>query len=281
MLERANSAAANLLFALFCAIWPLMAFGVSPLFGVFLGAFLWPGAIYFLGRALTFQVEPDLLPSPAPAPNKPRVEVLSTGRTREDNRRALLIWVTATHSGWPRSCQHEFANFVADSLGDHRWDGTNTSPLFSNARSAYFADPRFRRGPSVELHPIRSTKQLWHPTLKKRMKLSPPPGVMKHLRAMLAHEEIGLVVIDLFPDTDELILYELFINPDLRRSGNGSATLRAVEDHAWRIGRRRVTLEARQIDPPSMSEPELVRWYQARGYTKSPRLEGGLEKRLK
>ncbi len=268
MIPRVKSVAANLFLAVCCGAWPLFLARASPLFGVFIGMFLWPLGVYYLFQALTLKVEDEFLPrSPSPPA---RVEAPTTGETRADNYAALLDWVARYHPGWPRSAQHRFAAFLSNHFGTWRWSGDNETPIFSEAIDAYLADRERHPPVFIDLTAISTSESLGHTALKRRMDQAPRTPQTAHFRATLRGEEVGFVVLDLPEHSADVVLYELYVNPNTRGRGMGSEILRTVEDFAWRLQRPRVLLRPRQIDPDSMTNSELATWYAERGYVPAP-----------
>ncbi len=264
MIPRLKSVGANLFIGAFCILWPVFLATASPLLGIFIGLFLWPLGVLYFARAVTGRIEDDLLPESPPPPK--RVPVQATGPVDEGNYLSLLDWVTENHPGWPRSSHRQFARFLADYFGSRRWSGDNTEPMFADGVRAHLAYEQDHPEIRIELKEISTREELGHFGLKDRLDLSPSTPQTHHYRALASGWEVGFVVLDLPPHQAEMVLYELFLIPNKRRQGFGTATLRAVEDFAWSSRRPNVFVLPRRIDSTSMSDSDLVQWYQARGY---------------
>jgi hypothetical protein len=134
---RFKSVGANLFFTVFCLVWPVWLYQGSPLLGAVLAIFLWPLAIFFLGRIARLRIERDLLPSTVELPPAAKVRVPHTGNPRRDNARALGDWVAAIHPGWPPQTRSAFVDFMVERFGTERWDGGVDSRVFADGVKAY------------------------------------------------------------------------------------------------------------------------------------------------
>lgn len=77
--------------------------------------------------------------------------------------------------------------------------------------------------------------------------------------------EAALVVLDVWRGSDDVVLYELFVAARCRGIGIGTATLTEVEKYTTRLGRSRVKLIPRSLDP-NVNDEVLIQWYCKRGY---------------
>jgi GNAT superfamily N-acetyltransferase len=93
-----------------------------------------------------------------------------------------------------------------------------------------------------------------------------PNGHITHwYRFVNQTSEYAFVILDIWPDDDAVILYELVVSPPLRRTGVGTTVLAAVEALTKKMGRCRVRLRPHPLDD-SISPSALVRWYMKNGY---------------
>ncbi len=104
------------------------------------------------------------------------------------------------------------------------------------------------------------------------------------LRAHIASEECGLVVLDLDSgDADEAILVEIFVIAERRSTGLGSLMLSCAEAYARSSGRSRMSLDAEPLDSDpgdDDAKESLIRWYKGRGYSGVRGQYDQLEKQL-
>lgn len=120
----------------------------------------------------------------------------------------------------------------------------------------------------MELVQVRDARELSTEPPQKRMRSAPSSPVTTLFKAVDDGEEVAFVAIDLWPTTDTLVLYELFVHPARRGAGVGTAVLVAVEEYTRSIGRTRVVLKAHPLDT-SIGEDDLIKWYERRGYVLS------------
>jgi GNAT superfamily N-acetyltransferase len=91
--------------------------------------------------------------------------------------------------------------------------------------------------------------------------------------------EVAFLALDLIPDTDYLVLYEIFVPSELRRQGIGLRLLGEVENLARSLGYEKVTLFPSPLDS-GYPESKLVAWYRRHGYATRPDCPTELEKRV-
>ncbi len=83
---------------------------------------------------------------------------------------------------------------------------------------------------------------------------------------VVGDEEVAYVAVDVVPEWGYLVLYELYVLPQHRKRGYGTAFLSEIEQVARGLGFDRVALKPKPIDE-SWTKEDLVRWYQRHGYS--------------
>lgn len=106
------------------------------------------------------------------------------------------------------------------------------------------------------------------PKLRGRAKRAPQSPVSRWFLATDRGEKVAFVVLDVWPDNENVILYELYVPPRLWRHGVGSATLVAIEAYVRNLGRTSLELDARALTE-QLEQDWLERWYERRGYVRS------------
>ena len=119
---------------------------------------------------------------------------------------------------------------------------------------------------TITLLPVRGIDDLDDAVLRSRAVKAPGLATIRLLRAMADGVEAALVVLDVHPDSDSVILYEIFLSASLRNRGIGTKILAAVESHAMGLGRTLLEVWPRSVDRASRSDAQLRRWYRSHGY---------------
>lgn len=83
--------------------------------------------------------------------------------------------------------------------------------------------------------------------------------------------EVGFLSVDSRPDLNLLVIYEIFVAPEIRRRGIGTRVLLAVENLARGTGLPRVRLIPKALGYPPGDERDretgkLIEWYERHGY---------------
>lgn len=104
------------------------------------------------------------------------------------------------------------------------------------------------------------------PALRSRAAKAPRMGTTHLFRAVSGDVEEALVVLDIHEGADCIILYELFLAPELRNRGIGTRVLSAVEEHVRASGRSCLEVWPRSLDPSTRSDAQLARWYKRHGF---------------
>ena len=118
-----------------------------------------------------------------------------------------------------------------------------------------------------------------HAKILQRMACSPKARFTKHYIATNEDIEIGFVAMDVIPEADYLVLYELFILTSFRGRGLGALVLREVERFAHHLAYACVTLYPSPLEPCFPAE-RLVAWYRRQGYTQRKECPLELEKHI-
>lgn len=118
-----------------------------------------------------------------------------------------------------------------------------------------------------------------HPDLRQRMACSPKARFTKHFVATHEGIEIGFVAMDVIPEADYLVLYELLILTSLRGRGLGVLVLTEVEHFANHLEYSCVTLCPSPLESHFPAE-RLIAWYKRQGYTQRKECPLELEKRV-
>ncbi|QWG19214.1 GNAT family N-acetyltransferase [Bradyrhizobium sediminis] len=118
-----------------------------------------------------------------------------------------------------------------------------------------------------------------HPDIRQRMECSPKARFTKHYVARHEGIEIGFVAVDVIPEADFLVLYELFILASFRGRGLGALVLTEVERFASHLEYPCITLYPSPLEPHFPVE-RLVAWYRRQGYSQRKESPLELEKRI-
>lgn len=97
--------------------------------------------------------------------------------------------------------------------------------------------------------------------------------------AMSSDAEAGLLIYEDW-GTPEGFIYEIFVVSDFRKRGIGNWILSQAEIIAAELGKTKIRLDARTLDPDHMSNNDLATWYQSKGYVWINSKVGMLEKAL-
>jgi GNAT superfamily N-acetyltransferase len=87
----------------------------------------------------------------------------------------------------------------------------------------------------------------------------------KHYIAYDYSDEIGFLSLDIIPNTDYLILYEIYVKPHLRRRGIGTELLKLVERHARELDYKYVFVRPQPMEE-NISKDHLITWYLNNGF---------------
>lgn len=90
--------------------------------------------------------------------------------------------------------------------------------------------------------------------------------------------EVGLLIYEDWGQPTAF-LYEIFVLPEARRSGDGTWLLSFAEQIALALGRTSIRLHARSLAQDEWRDEELTMWYESKGYVRTTE-SGMLEKPL-
>ncbi len=102
--------------------------------------------------------------------------------------------------------------------------------------------------------------------LRQRAEASSRTRISKWFLVFAEQTEIAYMCLDINPDDTFLVLYELFIQSDKRRTGFGRSILAELEIYAKSQGYGAIALRPRPIDN-DMSEADLIKWYKSASYS--------------
>lgn len=131
----------------------------------------------------------------------------------------------------------------------------------------------------IELYEICAGENCQNVQLRARVSESPRARYTKQFGVREDGSEVAFLALDLIPEADYLVLYEIFVPHELRRRGIGSRLLAEVERFAKSLGYERVMLFPSSLDPAYL-EVKLVAWYKNHGYVPRPDCPTELEKRV-
>jgi GNAT superfamily N-acetyltransferase len=128
---------------------------------------------------------------------------------------------------------------------------------------------------TISLEPVRSERDFENPVLRSRASKAPHLDTIQHLKVTADGVESALVLLDVHPGHESVILYEIFLLAGQRNHGVGTKILAAVEGYVLGLGRAYLEVWPRSVDRASRSDAQLVRWYRRHGYLS---VEGGSQR---
>lgn len=129
----------------------------------------------------------------------------------------------------------------------------------------------------IELHEIGAGENCQNAQVRARVLESPKARYTKQFAVRESGSEVAFLALDLIPETDYLVLYEIFVPSELRRRGIGSRLLGEVESLAKSLGYESVALFPSPLDS-EYPESKLIAWYRSHGYVPRPDCPTELEK---
>ncbi len=91
--------------------------------------------------------------------------------------------------------------------------------------------------------------------------------------------ECGLLSYEDWSDRDAGFIYEIYVLPDFRKQGIGTALLSHAEELAIQLGCTKISLDARAFDGET-NQAVLLSWYQDQGYVQESEDAERMEKSL-
>jgi predicted GNAT family acetyltransferase len=115
--------------------------------------------------------------------------------------------------------------------------------------------------------------------IKARAESSSKSNWTKHYVAVDLSEEMGFISVDIVPNTDRLVLYEIFIPLSKRGNGYGAKLIAEVERKAIELGLNEIRVCPCPLDK-DFAEHRLREWYKRQGYIELPEPVSEFTKRL-
>ena len=132
----------------------------------------------------------------------------------------------------------------------------------------------------MQLVEITSPDQCAHEELRARACTSSKNKHTRHHIVRLEAQEVAFVSLDVIPNAEYLVLYELFVVQARRQQGVGSHILMEVERLAVQLGYQLIALTPWPLES-TLSETQLKQWYKQRGYVPRCGVPSELQKRLR
>jgi GNAT superfamily N-acetyltransferase len=131
----------------------------------------------------------------------------------------------------------------------------------------------------IELREVGAGENCRNAQVRARVLDSPKARYTKQFAVREDGSEVAFLALDLIPETDYLVLYEIFVPSEFRRQGVGSLLLGKVEYLARSLGYERITLFPSPLDS-GYPKCKLIVWYRSHGYAPRPDFLAELEKRV-
>ena len=127
------------------------------------------------------------------------------------------------------------------------------------------------------LEDVKNPEVLVNEEIRSRAISSPKAKNTKHYVAKENGNEIGFIAIDVNPNVEYLVLYEVFVPRKLRKKGYGSTLLAEVESIAKNLKYKKVTVNPEPFER-DYPKSQLFKWYKRHGYCEMVSGTGELEK---
>jgi GNAT superfamily N-acetyltransferase len=124
----------------------------------------------------------------------------------------------------------------------------------------------------IDLRETDSAEDFSTPLLKNRA-TKPKQPITKYYVATSDGQEVGFVALDVPEDKSYLCIYELIVNPMVRRRGFGSEIVRKCYQMAKSFGCKKICLRPRPVEE-GISEEHLISMYSGLGYKPNPEQNG-------
>jgi GNAT superfamily N-acetyltransferase len=126
----------------------------------------------------------------------------------------------------------------------------------------------------LDLHKLTAASEINSADLLARARRYIPGNEVRlsYLVRMLG-EEVAFLSYDAFPDSDRLILYEMFVAERFRGQGIGSELICRSLQLATELGYRRLFVIPKPL-AEGITQQKLVRWYEERGFVPDPEQHG-------
>jgi GNAT superfamily N-acetyltransferase len=118
---------------------------------------------------------------------------------------------------------------------------------------------------------IVDSRTVANDALRDRAVCSSRGRYTKHCVVYHQGSEVAFLSVDPRPDLNLLVIYEIFVVPEIRRRGMGTRALLAAEDLARNTGFPRVRLVPKALGYPPGDQCDretarLIEWYERHGY---------------
>lgn len=131
----------------------------------------------------------------------------------------------------------------------------------------------------LTLKAIDSGVRVKSDSLRARAEKSSKSAYTHHYLVYDEDSEVAFLSLDIRPNVDYLVLYEIFVKPELRHQGIGSRLLLETEKLAKNLGLWRIILNPEPFER-NFSREALVNWYRKKGYVTAEQCPIELEKHL-
>lgn len=118
----------------------------------------------------------------------------------------------------------------------------------------------------IQLIEVRDYSEFRSVPLRDRASVSSKSNITRHYVAMSDGQDIAFVALDTPEHRDYFCVYELFVDPQHRRCGFGTAIICKCQLLAAQAGFRKICLIPRPIEA-GWSEEKLRAWYGKLGFT--------------
>ena len=119
----------------------------------------------------------------------------------------------------------------------------------------------------VQVVEVADSRTVINDALRDRALHGSRGGYTKHYIVYDQGSEVAFLSVDLRPDLNLLVIYEIFVVPEIRRRGIGARVLLAAETLARDTGLPRVRLIPKALGYPPGDERDretakLIKWYE-------------------
>jgi GNAT superfamily N-acetyltransferase len=123
----------------------------------------------------------------------------------------------------------------------------------------------------VQIVEVADLRTVVNDALRDRAVCSSRGHYTKHYVVYDQGSEVAFLSVDPRPDLNLLLIYEIFVVPEIRRHGIGTGVLLAAESLVRDTGFPRVRLIPKALGYPPGDErdretAELIEWYERHGY---------------
>jgi GNAT superfamily N-acetyltransferase len=129
----------------------------------------------------------------------------------------------------------------------------------------------------VEILEILSPDIAFDEEIRERARTSSKSLCTKHYIVHENEKEVAFLSLDLRPDIEALVVYELFVPRKMRHRGIGTRVMKETERLARSMGFRKLLLNPKPFEG-DYSKAELVNWYRQQGFTERSDFPTQLEK---